>query len=811
MSPALPSHARIVIIGGGVVGCSIAYHLAKIGITDVVLLERKQLTSGTTWHAAGLVGQLRATRNLTNLAKYSTELYARLEAETGQATGFKQNGSISLATTTERMEEWRRSASMARVFGLEVEEISPAEAQALFPLINVDDVVGAVFLPKDGQINPSDLTQALAKGARQAGIKIFENTKVVEITQREGRVTGLRTDKGDITCETIVNCAGMWGRAVGAMAGVDVPLHACEHFYVVTEPMDGAATTLPVLRDQDNYAYYKEDAGKILLGAFEPTAKPWGMDGIPEDFCFDELPPDLDHFMPVLERAIKRMPALETTGIRTWFCGPESFTPDDLYHLGEAPNLKGFYVACGFNSIGVQSAGGVGHVMADWIRDGRPPLDLWDVDIRRTMPFQSNRTYLRDRVIEGLGLLYAEHWPFRQFETARGIRKSPLYDRLADAGACFGEVAGWERVNWFAPAGIDPVYEYSYGRQNWFEYSAAEHRAVRENVGLFDLTSFAKFMVQGPDAVMVLNQISGNNMDVAPGRAVYTQWLNERGGIEADLTVTRLSETEFLVVTAAATQTRDFYYLKDHIGDARATITDVTGAYTVLAVMGPQSRALLATLTDADLSNDAHPYGFSQEIDIGYARIRATRLSYVGELGWELYIPSDMAQHIYDTVAQAGLAFDLKQAGYHALNSLRVEKAYRHWGHDIGDEDTPLEAGLGFAVAWEKPGGFIGRDALLRQRESGVRKRLLQFCLADDSKLIYHNEPIWRDGAIAGHITSGMFGHTLGAAIGLGYVETKPGDELLQSDYEIEVAGVRVKAAASLRPLYDPSGARLRV
>jgi glycine cleavage system T protein len=534
------------------------------------------------------------------------------------------------------------------------------------------------------------------------------------------------------------------------------------------------------------------------------------MEGIPEDFCFDELPPDIDHFSPVLERAIKRMPALETTGIRTWFCGPESFTPDDLYHLGEAPNVKSFFVACGFNSIGVQSAGGVGHVMADWINDGHPPMDLWDVDIARNMPFQSNRTYLRDRVSEGLGLLYAEHWPFRQFETARGVRKSPLHDRLSDAGACFGEVAGWERANWFAPKGVDPVYKYSYGRQNWFDYSAQEHHAARNNVGLFDLTSFAKFQLQGPDALSVLNQICANNIDVPAGRAVYTQWLNARGGIEADLTVTRIAEDEFFVVTAAASQIRDFQWLKDHIGEARAYVTDVSSGFAVLAVMGPQSRAFLSTLTDSDLSNAVHPFGCSREVDIGYARVRATRLSYVGELGWELYIPTEMAQHVFDVITQAGAAFDLKIAGYHALNSLRIEKAYRHWGHDIGDEDTPLEAGLGFAVAWDKPNGFIGRDALLRQRDRGVRKRLLQFQLSDASKLLYHNEPIWRDNAIVGHITSAMFGHTLGAAIGLGYVTVDPGGDPLIGSYEIDVAGARVPTTATLRPFYDPTSARLK-
>ena len=814
MAKSLPQHASVVIIGGGVVGCSIAYHLTKVGITDVVLLERKQLSSGTTWHAAGLIGQLRATQNLTNLARYTAELYKGLETETGQATGFKQNGSISLATTEERFEEWKRGASMARVFGLEVEVISAGEVQARHPLINVDDVVGAVFLPKDGQINPSDVTQALAKGARNGGALLLENTKVTAVLRQNGRVTGLATDQGEISCDIVVNAAGMWGREVGALAGVDVPLHACEHFYVVTEPFDGVTPDLPVLRDQDNFAYYKEDAGKILLGAFETVAKPWGMDGIPENFEFDQLPEDIDHFMPVLERAITRMPALETVGIHTWFNGPESFTPDDRYHLGEAPGLKGFFVACGFNSIGIQSAGGVGKVLADWINDGHPPMDLWDVDIRRNQPFQTNRTYLYDRVSEGLGLLYAIHWPLYQFRTARGVRTSPLHERLSNAGACFGETAGWERANWFAPKGVEPIYEYSYGRQNWFEHSAAEHHAVRQGVGMFDLSSFAKFLVQGADAEAVLDRICANHMAVEPGRVVYTQWLNDQGGIEADLTVTRLGSDEFLVVTAAATQVRDLHWLRGHIPtDARAIVTDVTAAQAVLSVMGPGSRDLLQVVADADLSNDAFSFGTSREIDLGYGRVRATRISYVGELGWELYVPSDMARHIFDVIAEAGTEHGLKLAGYHALNSLRIEKAYRHWGHDIGDEDTPLEAGLGFAIGWDTY--FIGRDALERQREGGVKRRMVQFLLEDEDKLLYHNEPIWRDGAIAGYITSGMFGHTLGGAVGLGYVSDPAGGNVDSAfveagTYEIEVACERIPARVSLRPMYDPTSARLR-
>jgi glycine cleavage system T protein len=814
VTKSLPPQSSVVIIGGGVVGCSIAYHLTKVGIRDVVVLERKQLASGTTWHAAGLVGQLRATQNMTNLAKYTAELYAGLEAETGQATGFKQNGSISLATTEERFEEWKRGASMARVFGLEVEVITPADAQAMYPLLNLDDVVGAVFLPKDGQVNPLDVTTALAKGARSGGATILDNIKVMDVLSQNGHVTGLVTDQGEITCDVVVNAAGMWGREVGALAGVNVPLHACEHFYVVTEPFDGVTPDLPVLRDQDNFAYYKEDAGKILLGAFEPVAKPWGMDGIPDDFEFDELPSDQDHFMPVLERAMTRMPALENVGIRTWFCGPESFTPDDRYHLGEAPEMKGFFVACGFNSIGIQSAGGAGKVLADWIKDGHPPMDLWDVDVRRNMPFQANRKYLHDRVTEGLGLLYAPHWPFYQYRTARGVRTSPLHERLEAAGACFGETAGWERANWFAPEGVEPKYEYSYGRQNWFDHSAAEHKAVREAVGLFDLSSFAKFMVSGRDAEQVLSRICANNVAVPDGQVVYTQWLNPRGGIEADLTVTRLSEHEFMVVTAAATQVRDLAWLRDHIPpDAHAVATDVTSATAVLSLMGPRSRDLLETITDADLSNDAFPFGTSQEIDVGYARLRASRISYVGELGWELYVPTEMARHVFDVITEAGPKFGLKLAGYHALNSLRIEKAYRHWGHDIADEDTPLEAGLQFAIDWNHD--FIGRDALQKQRGQGVTRRLTQFLLKDSTKLLYHNEPIWRDNQIVGHITSGMFAHTMGAAVGLGYVLRPDGGVvdaafIEAGSYEIEVACERVTARTSLRPMYDPKSERVR-
>ena len=814
MSKSFPTHAQVVIVGGGVVGCSLAYHLTKLGWTDVVLLERKQLTCGTTWHAAGLVGQLRATQNMTRLAQYTTGLFASLEEETGQATGFAQYGSLSLATTEGRFEELKRGASMARCFGLEVEVISASEAQSKWPLINVDDVVGAVFLPKDGKVNPIDVTQALAKGAKMGGAKIFENTRVTDVHVKDGRITGVSTDQGDIQTEVVVNCAGMWGRELGKMVGANVPLHAAEHFYIVTESFEGMTPDLPVLRDPDNCAYFKEDTGKLLLGAFEPVAKPWGMDGIPEDFSFTQLPDDFDHFEPILESAMQRLPALENVGIQLFFNGPESFTPDDRYLLGPTPEVENFYVAAGFNSVGIQSSGGAGKVLADWIVNKRPPMDLWDVDIRRMMPFQNNASYLHDRTVEGLGLLYAMHWPFRQFESARMARTSPLHDRLAAQGACFGEAGGWERANWFAPEGVEPVYEYSYGRQNWFEHSAAEHMAIRENVGLLDQSSFAKFLLQGRDAKAVLNQVCANNMSVPVGKVVYTQWLNDRGGIEADLTVTRTAEDCFMVVTAFSSAVRDFNWLKSHIpDDAHAFLTDVGSGMAMISVMGPKARDLMQPLTTADLSNEAFPFGTSQEIELGYAMVRATRVTYVGELGWELYIPAEFATGVYDLIVEAGKAFDLKHVGMHAMNSLRTEKAYRHWGHDIADEDTPVEAGLSFAVAWDKPGGFIGKEALLKQKQNGVKRRLVQFALDDPEPLMHHNEPIWRNDEIVGYITSGMFGHALGKSLGMGYVENSDGvdaDYVKSGSYEIEVACVRYPATASLAPFYDPKSERVK-
>ena len=816
MSTPLPSQARAVVIGGGIVGVSVAYHLARRGWTDTVLLERNQLTSGTTWHAAGLLTKLRATYNMTMLASYAEELFRAVEAETGEGTGFRTTGSILLARTEERWTEVKRGISMAKVCGFDVEIIDAAEAKRMWPLMDESGIVGAAYLPNDGVANPSDATLAMAKAFRLRGGHIFEHTAVTEVLTKDGRVTGVRTAEGDIACEIVVNCAGMWGRELGARNGVTIPLQAAEHYYLITEPVPDLPADLPVLRCPDDTAYIREDTGKIMVGFFEPGAKPWGVDGIPDDFAFGRLPEDWDHLAPFIAMAARRLPLLNDIGIKLFFNGPESFTPDDRYILGEAPNLGGYFVAAGFNSVGFQSGGGAGRAVADWIVDGHPPMDLAEVDIRRFMPFQGNRRYLRERTTEVLGLLYDMHWPFRQIETARGIRRTVLHDRVAAVGAVFGELAGWERANWYATDGVEPRYEYSYGRQNWFGCSAEEHRAVRESVGILDQSSFAKLLVQGRDAEAVLSRVCANDVAVEPGRIVYTQWLNERGGIEADVTVTRLDADRFLVLSAAADQERDRTWLARHVpDDARCVLTDVTAAYALLNVQGPRSREWLARVSPDDLSDAGFPFGTSREIEIGMALARATRITYVGELGWELLVPADTAVHVYDALVAAAAGLGVHHVGYHALNSLRLEKAYRHMGHDITDEDSPLEAGLGFAVAWDKPGGFLGRDALLRRREAGLSRRLVTFTLDDPTPLLYHNEPIWRDGTLVGKTTSGWYGHTLGRAVAMGYVEAgTPGaatrDWLLGGRYEIEVATERYAATPTLRPPYDPDGVRIK-
>jgi glycine cleavage system T protein len=814
MTP-LPQKARAVIIGGGVSGCSVAYHLAKLGWTDIVLLERKQLTSGTTWHAAGLIGQLRASQNMTRLAKYSADLYVRLEEETGVATGMRQVGSITVALTEERKHEIYRQASLARAFNVDVREISPSEVKEMYPHLNVSDVVGAVHLPLDGQCDPANIAMALAKGARQRGAKIVENVKVTKVHARDGRVSGVSWAQGDeqgtIETDIVVNCSGMWARELAGQNGVTIPLHACEHFYLVTEAIPGL-TRLPVLRVPDECAYYKEDAGKMMLGAFEPVAKPWGMDGIREDFCFDQLPEDMDHFEPILEMGVNRMPMLATAGIHTFFNGPESFTPDDRYYLGEAPELGGYWVAAGYNSIGIVSSGGAGMALARWIHDGEAPFDLWEVDIRRAQPFQKNRRYLQERVSETLGLLYADHFPYRQMSTSRNVRRSPLHEHLKARGAVFGEVAGWERANWFARYGQEREYQYSWKRQNWFGNQRDEHLAVRNGVGLFDMTSFGKIRIEGRDALSFLQRLCANDMDVASGKIAYTQMLNSKGGIESDLTVSRLSETAFLAVVPGATLQRDLAWLRKHLGDEFVVITDVTAAESVLCLMGPDARKLIQKVSPNDFSNGKNPFGTWQEIEIGMGLARAHRVTYVGELGWELYVSTDQTAHVFEALEDAGKELGLKLCGLHTLDSCRIEKAFRHFGHDITEEDHVMEAGLGFAVKTGK-GDFLGRDAVLRKKEAGLDRRLVQFRLTDPEPLLFHNEAIVRDGKIVGTITSGNYGHHLGGAIGLGYVPCRGQTEadMLASSYEIEIAGERFAAKAALKPMYDPKAERVRM
>lgn len=813
----IPSSAEVVIIGGGVAGCSIAYHLAKIGITDVVLCERKQLTCGTTWHAAGLVTQLRATRQMTELAQYTGELFGRLEAETGQATGFRRNGSLRVATNAARYEELARGASMGRNFGLPVEAVSAGEIKERWSPINTEGIVGGFWFPMDGQVNPADVTMAYAKGARMAGASILEGVQVTQILVSNGRATGVMTDQGAISARRVVICGGMWSRDLAAQIGVTLPLHAVEHFYVVTESMPGLPRDLPVLFMGDEWTYYKEDAGKLLVGFFEPKGKPWGMNGIPEDFCFDALPEDLEHISPHLADAVRRVPALETTGMQLFFNGPESFTADHRYLVGETPEIAGLFCATGFNSLGILSSGGVGRSMAAWIRDGRPPVELIDVDVRRTQAFQRNRRYLKERSAESLGISNDMHWPSRQFETARGIRRAPFHDRMLAAGAFMTESSGWERPGFFGTPEEVANIRYSYDRPSWFENVGAECRATGEAVTLFDHTSFVKYRVEGPDALSVLNRISANELDVAEGKVVYTQWLNEAGGIEADVTITRLSETAFLIVTIALSQRRDLSWLTRHTpADARISVSDITSGLPMLAVMGPQARALMQRVSPDDFSNAGFPFGTSREVDLGYARARVSRLTYMGELGYEIYAGAEFAAHIHDVLVEAGQEFGLRPAGFFALNSLRMEKGYRHWGHDIGEEDTPFEAGLGFAVALEKPGGFIGRDALARQKAAGpLQRRMVQIRLeeTDHPPLLFHHEPIRCDGKIVGSVTSGAYGYRLGASLGMGYVRHPDGvsaDWLASGRFEVEVAIRNHPVKLQFAPWYDPKGERIK-
>jgi len=812
----LPSQAQIVIIGGGVIGCSVAYHLAKLGWKDVVLLERTQLTAGTTWHAAGLVeaGGFFGETDI-EMTRYTLDLFSTLEAETGLATGFSDVGMLTIASSAARLEEYRRVTTFGNYFGVPMQELSPGEVKDLWPLADTDDILAGFLFPGDGRVNPVDVTMALAKGARMGGVRIFEETAVTGFRKEGRRVTGVITDQGEIQVETVVNCAGMWGRELGLMAGVNVPLQPMEHYYLITEPMEGISADLPVLVDLDKYAYYREETGGVLFGLFEPNAAPWALKGIPENFSFGEINPDWDRMMPHLEEAMKRIPALETAGIHKFFCGPESFTPDLGPMMGLAPELDNFYVAAGFNSLGILMGGGAGRIMAQWIHDGIPNVDVTEIDIARMLPFENTPKYLEARSTELLGFMFNVGYPNKQFKTARNARKSAFHDRLAEAGAYFGVYAGWEYADWFAPPGVKPKVEYSWGRQNWFEYAASEHMAARENVAMLDYSVMGKILVQGKDAEKHLNRICANNVAVPVGRCVYTQWLNEAGTIEADLTVTRLAEDQFLILTGDGTITAVQAWLRRHIPpDAHVFMTNITSAYSVLNVQGPNSRDFLSRVTHADMSNEAFPFLTMQEIDIGYALVKAIRITYVGELGWELYIPTEFSLHVYDLLLEAGADVGLKHMGLQALDTLRLEKAYRDYGNDIDNTDSPLEVGLGYFVDFDKPGGFIGREALLRRKEAGLKYRMVQLLLEDPQPMLYYGEIIYRDGIPVGNIMAGGYGHALGASVGVGPIEnegeTVTADWVKSGSYEIDIAGVRYPAKASLRPLYDPGLKRVR-
>ena len=810
-----PSHAETVIVGGGIAGASAAYHLAKLGRTDMVLVERHQLTSGTTWHAAGLIMQLRSTHAMTELARYNVELYSSLEAETGQATGFKQNGTLGVARTGDRMFETKRLASIAKSFGIEAEMIGPKEAKALYPAIDETVIEGAVFIPKDGQTNPVDTTMSLIAGARQNGVKVFEETPVRRLERLAGGEYRVETGRGEIRCETLVLACGLWTRDLAAQLGVRVPLYPCEHFYVVTEPLEAATPNLPVLRDTDGHVYVKEDAGKWLVGAFEPWGKALAMEKLPADTPFIELAEDWDHFELPFTKAMELLPALGETGIAKFFNGPESFTPDLLFALGEVPGLPGCFVSAGYNSEGIEFGAGAGRALAEWIVEGAPTMDLSHVDIARFHPFQVNRRYLHERVAEVLGLHYKPHWPHQQPITARGARRSVLHDRWAALGASFGEGMGWERPMWFAPAGESTENVYSHTRPNWFVHTAEECRAAREAAILLDQSSFGKHLIQGRDACAFLQRLCAGHVDVPVGKLVYTHMLNHRGGIETDITVNRLAEDRYLVISSATVQPRDKAWIERHIGDGdRVALTDVTSGYAVLSLQGPRSREILARVTDADLSNEGFPFATSREIDIGYARAIANRLTYVGELGWELHIPTEFAPGVFEAVMAAGAESGLTPAGYHALEHLRSERAYREYELDLTPEDTPLEAGLGFTVGLDKPGGFVGRDVLLRQKEAGpLPKRLVMFRLADPEPVLFHEELIRRDGEIVGYVSSGAYGFTLGRSVGMGYVRHPEGvtkDYVESGEWEIEIACERFPAEASLRAFFDPKGVRVK-
>jgi len=814
---AIPERAQVVVVGGGIIGCSVAYHLAHMGWKDVVLLERDRLTSGTTWHAAGLMVTFGSfSQTSTELRKYTLDLFGRLEAETGLATGLKQVGFIESAADADRLEEYRRVAAFNRFCGVDVQELGPSEVKELFPLARVDDIRAGFYVENDGVVNPVDVTMALAKGARMQGATILEETPATGIMKKNGRVTGVRTARGDIQAEYVVNCAGMWAREFGALAGVNIPLQAAEHYYLITDDIPDMPPGMPVFEDPSSHAYYRDEVGGLMIGLFEPVCAPWKVQGVPKDFSFGEIEPDWDRMAPYLEKAMSRVPVSMETGIRKFFCGPESFTPDLSPIVGEAPELRNYFVAAGLNSIGILTGGGLGRLMAHWIMNGRPDMDVTGMNIDRLHTYQSNPEYRRERTVESLGMVFQAHYPTRALHTARGAKKSPLHDRLADRGASFREVSGWEGADWYAPQGAEPkVDKLSWGRMNWFPWWQAEHEACRDGVILMDMSFMAKFMVQGRDAGKILNHISANNVDDGTGRITYTQWLNEKGTLEADLTVTKLDEERFYVVASDTAHRHVGSWMRRNTPvDAHAFVTDVTSGYGQVNIQGPRSRELLQGLTSADLSNEAFPFRTAREIDIGYARVLCIRITYLGELGYELHIPTEQATHVYDRIVEAGEAVGLRHAGLKALASLRMEKAYRDYGHDMDNTDNLLEMGMGFFADLEKPGGFIGKEALLKQKKAGPpHRRLVQVLVKDPEPLMYHGEVVLRDGVPVGEVRAASYGFTLGGAVGLAMVHADgPVDRawLEGGSWQVDIGSERYPAEVSFKPMYDPAMERVR-
>ncbi|HEY5650798.1 MAG TPA: FAD-dependent oxidoreductase [Acidimicrobiia bacterium] len=818
MTDSLPHRARVVVIGGGIIGVSVAYHLAKLGWTDVVVCERDKLTSGTTWHAAGLMvtfGSMSSTS--TEMRMYTRDLYTRLEAETGLSTGFKPVGFVELAADEDRLEEYRRVAAFNRHLGVDVHEISPTEVADLFPLARTDDLLAGFYVPDDGRVNPVDATMSLAAGARRRGVTIAQNTPVTGLTTERGAVTGVHTPRGDIEAEYVVNCTGMWARQLGEDHGVTIPLQAAEHYYLITDEIPGLDPSWPVIEDPASYGYYREEVGGLMIGLFEPECAPWNIEAIPDSFSFAEIQPDWDRMGPYLEKAMDRVPISHDTGIRKFFCGPESFTPDLAPVVGEAPELRNYFVAAGLNSIGILTAGGLGRLVARWIVDGRPNTDVTGINIDRLHPYQTDPEYRRHRTAESLGMVYRCHYPNRSMQTARNVKLSPLHDRLARRGAHFAEVSGWESPGWYAPDGIEPrVERLSWQRENWFPYWQAEHEAIRNGVGLMDMSFMAKFRVEGRGAGRFLERLSANRVDGDSGRITYTQWLNEGGTIEADLTVTKLDEDRFWVVASDTAQRHVGTWMRRHATSLDdVSIAGVTASYAQINVHGPKSRELLASVTDTDLSNGRFPFRAAQRIDIGGASALCVRITYVGELGYELYVAADEAVAAYDALIEAGRSFDLQHAGLRALGSLRMEKAYRDYGHDSDNTDDPYEAGLGFAVDLDKPGGFIGRDAAFARREAGPpTRRLAQILLSDPDPLMFHGEIVHRNGRPIGYVRAASYGFTVGGAVGLAMIAA---DEPITTQFieagawHVDIAGELHDATVSLTPLYDAKSSRVHM